>query len=134
MTDSEIETFEQFWDYYVSEHRSKATRILHFIGTTAAVTCAATGIITRRPLLVVLALVCGYGPAWFSHFVIEKNSPATFTYPIWSLRADFVMWWKMVNGQMDAEVERVIAAEEARNAGTPPSGEHAVNMASEAVN
>ena len=57
------------------------------------------------PLLV--APVVGYGPAWFSHYFIEGNKPATFKYPLWSLRADFVMWSKIARGTMDAEVERV---------------------------
>jgi hypothetical protein len=135
MTDKEIETFEQFWDFYVGEHKEKATRILHFIGTTAAMGCVATGLLTKRRWLIPLALVAGYGPAWFSHFFIEKNKPATFKYPLWSLQADFVMWWKMVNGKMDAEVERVVRAQEERERRSPSeSGEQDVSIASEAVN
>ena len=132
MTDREIETFEQFWDYYVGEHKEKSTRILHFVGTTAAMGCVAAGVLTKRRWLVLVALLAGYGPAWFSHFFIEKNKPATFKYPLWSLQADFVMWWKMVNGKMDAEVERVIRAQEEANAPSK-SGEHAT-ISSEAVN
>lgn len=132
MTDREIETFEQFWDFYVGEHKEKATRILHFIGTTTAVGLVATGILTRRYWLILIALAAGYGPAWFSHLVIEKNRPASWKYPLWSLRADFVMWWKMVNGDMQAEVDRVVRAEAAAPS-TPESGEH-VSMPSEAVN
>ncbi|MFO0734529.1 MAG: DUF962 domain-containing protein [Labilithrix sp.] len=138
MTDQEIATFEQFWDYYVGEHREKATRILHFVGTTAAMGCVAAGLLTKRRWLVLVALVAGYGPAWFSHFVIEKNRPATFKYPLWSLQADFIMWWKMVRGEMDAEVERVVEAERRADADkarerASESGEH-VSMSSEAVN
>ena len=111
MNEPKIETFEQFWDFYVGEHRKKSTRILHFIGTTAAVGCLAGGLLTKRRWLLLVAPVCGYGPAWFSHFFIEKNKPATFTYPLWSLQADFVMWWKTLSGQMQAEVERVLRQE-----------------------
>jgi hypothetical protein len=134
MTDQEIETFEQFWDYYVGEHKEKSTRILHFIGTTAAMGCVAAGVLTRRRWLILVALLAGYGPAWFGHFFIEKNKPATFKYPLWSLRADFVMWWKMVKGEMDAEVERVTrSAARTEDDDAPPSGTH-VTMSSEAVN
>lgn len=108
--DDRIESFEEFWDFYVSEHASKATRILHFIGTTTAVGLLAGGLLTRRRWMLLLAPFAGYGPAWISHFFIEHNRPATFTYPAWSLKADFVMWWKMVTGTMDAEVERVMQA------------------------
>ena len=103
----DIETFEEFWDFYVGEHKEKATRVLHFIGTTAAMGCLAGGLLTKRRWLLLLAPVCGYTPAWISHFFIEKNKPASFKYPLWSLQADFVMWWKTVKGEMDAEVERV---------------------------
>lgn len=103
------ETFEQFWDFYVSQHTKKGTRIAHFIGTTAAMGCIAGGLLTKRRWLLLVAPVVGYGPAWASHFFIEKNKPATFKYPLWSLRADFIMWWKTLSGQMQAEVDRVVA-------------------------
>lgn len=109
MTETEMETFEQFWDYYVAQHSQKATRILHFIGTTAAIGCLAGGLLTKRRWLLLLAPVVGYGPAWIGHFFVEKNKPATFTHPIWSLRADFVMWWKTLRGEMQTEVDRVAA-------------------------
>ncbi len=107
-----IETFEEFWDFYVGEHRQPATRALHFVGTTIATACALGGLLTRRRWLLLVAPVAGYGPAWFSHFFIEKNKPASFKYPAWSLRADYVMWWKIATRQMQAEVDRVIRQEE----------------------
>jgi hypothetical protein len=113
MAEREIETFEQFWDYYVGEHKQKATRILHFIGTTAAAACVVGGLTTKRRWLLLAAPVVGYGPAWIGHFFIEKNRPATFRYPLWSLQADCVMWWKTATGTMQAEVDRVVAQEEA---------------------
>ncbi|HVH42877.1 MAG TPA: DUF962 domain-containing protein, partial [Labilithrix sp.] len=123
MTDPKIETFEQFWDYYVGEHKKKATRLVHFVGTTAAIGCVAGGLLTKRRWLLLLAPVVGYGPAWASHFFIEKNKPLTFEYPLWSLRADFVMWWKTLSGQMQAEVDRVLRQEEeARESGFDDAG------------
>lgn len=108
-----LESFEAFWPYYVGEHGSAWTRRLHFVGTTAAGLCLASAIATRRPALVLGALVAGYGPAWASHFFVEKNRPATFTYPLWSLLADFKMWSMIARGTMDAEVARVLAEREA---------------------
>lgn len=131
MTDREIETFEEFWDFYVGEHKEKANRILHFIGTTAAVGCLAGGLLTKRRWLLLLAPLVGYGPAWVGHFFVEKNKPASFKYPLWSLQADFVMWWKTVKGEMDAEVERVVR----KAAESPASGEHTTSpVSSSAVN
>jgi hypothetical protein len=51
--------------------------------------------------------VTGYAFAWFSHFVIEKNKPATFKYPLWSFISDYKMVFYMLTGRMNAEVERV---------------------------
>jgi hypothetical protein len=109
MSDERIASFEEFWPYYVGEHLDPTTRRLHFVGTAAAVSCLAVGIATRRPALVLGSLVAGYGPAWIGHFFIEKNRPATFKYPLWSLLSDFKMWGLMATGQMDAEVEKVKA-------------------------
>src|SRR5262249_47262497 len=107
-------SFEEFWPYYVTQHQKKATRTLHFVGTTASMLCVAGGLLTKRRWLLGLAPVVGYGAAWIGHFFVEKNKPATFTHPLWSLRADFVMWTKIVTGTMDAEVERVLAEERAK--------------------
>jgi hypothetical protein len=115
MSEKRFEAFEEFWPFYVHEHAKKSTRVLHFIGTTGAMALAAYGAVTRKPWALLAAPISGYGFAWFSHFFIEKNRPATFKYPAWSLKADFVMWSKMVRGEMDAEVERVMRDyEEAR--------------------
>jgi hypothetical protein len=54
-----------------------------------------------------LFLVVGYAFAWFAHFVIEKNKPASFRYPLWSFISDFKMMWYMILGRMDGEVRRV---------------------------
>ncbi len=123
MSDRRFESFEEFWPFYVKEHSKKATRILHFIGTTAAGACVLGGLVTKRRWLLAVAPVAGYGPAWISHFFIEKNKPATFTYPLWSLKADGIMWWKTLTRTMDAEVERVLADERERQASAPAAGE-----------
>jgi hypothetical protein len=109
MSNERIQSFEEFWPFYVKEHSKKSTRTFHFVGTSAAMACAAAGLLLRKNWMLAVAPVFGYGPAWVSHFFIEKNKPASFKYPLWSLKADFVMWSKIVRGEMDAEVERVLA-------------------------
>jgi hypothetical protein len=101
------ETFEEFWPHYVHAHRNPVNRALHYVGTTAALGTAATGIVTLNPLWLLLAPVAGYGPAWVGHFFFEGNKPATFAHPLWSLRGDFKMYYLAIRGRMGGEVERL---------------------------
>jgi hypothetical protein len=114
MADREFKSFEEFWPFYVKEHQKQATRVLHFLGTTVAMGCVAGGLLTKRRWLLAVAPFAGYGPAWFSHFFIEGNRPASWKYPVWSFKADFVMWSKMVRFQMSDEVERVLREDRER--------------------
>jgi hypothetical protein len=103
-----LRTFEEFWPYYVSQHSLLATRALHFGGTTMVIAALAIAVARLSPWWVLAALVLGYGPAWIGHFLFEKNRPATFTHPLWSLRGDFRMWRLMLTGRMGPEVERAM--------------------------
>ena len=104
-----ITTYSEFWDFYVREHSKPLTRILHFAGTSLGLILLVFSVVTRRWYLLPLFLVVGYGFAWFAHFVVEKNRPATFKYPLWSFISDYKMMWYMMTGRMHGEVERVHA-------------------------
>ena len=99
--------FEEFWPYYVSQHLHPATRAIHVGATTAALACGVAGFALFNPVLVVAAPVVGYGPAWTSHFTIEKNKPASFGHPLWSFRADLRQVWKFYAGKLEGDVQRV---------------------------
>jgi len=101
-----INDFEEFWLYYLREHADPRTRGLHYFGTSIAVLGVAACIVLGRPWFLVAVPVAGYGPAWFAHFVIEKNTPATFRYPLWSLASDFRMAFAWVTGQIALELKR----------------------------
>lgn len=101
-----IQTYEEFWPYYLREHSNPSCRALHYAGSCAAIATLLSVLSTGRPGLLVLALVAGYGPAWFAHFVIEKNRPATFKYPLWSLLSDFRMLFFWVSGKLGEELTR----------------------------
>jgi hypothetical protein len=99
------ESYEQFWLYYAGEHSNATCRALHFVGTTLALAAVAAGVLISIRWLWA-APVAGYLFAWIGHFVFEKNRPATFRYPLWSLRADFRMYRYMWIGRMGREIER----------------------------
>jgi hypothetical protein len=101
-----MKSFAEFWPYYLDEHRHKSTRWLHFLGTNLALGLVASAVGFSEPWLAGAALLAGYGPAWLSHFLIEKNRPATFKHPLWSFAGDFRMWALTWSGRLDAEVAR----------------------------
>jgi hypothetical protein len=98
--------FREFWPFYVGEHQRPLTRGLHYVGTTGVILAAAAALATGRWGLLLLAPVSGYGFAWAAHFFVERNRPATFRHPLYSLAADFVMYGKMLRGQMREEARR----------------------------
>ena len=103
-----IASFREFWPHYVREHARPLTRGLHYVGTGGLLATAVVALATRRWGLLGLLPVIGYGFAWTGHYFIERNRPATFTHPLWSLRADFVMFGKMLRGRMGDEARRVL--------------------------
>lgn len=84
-------SFREFYPFYLGEHRHPVSRRLHVIGTSASLVIAVFAVATGRWALVPAALVVGYGFAWLGHFAFEKNRPATFRHPLYSMRGDFTM-------------------------------------------
>ena len=90
---------KEFYPYYLSEHKGKTTKLFHFIGTAFSIFFFVMFFLTLDPLNILFAILSGYGFAWVSHFFIEKNKPATFTYPFFSLVSDYVMFWEILRGK-----------------------------------
>jgi hypothetical protein len=53
-----------------------------------------------------LGLIPGYVCAWLGHFLIEKNRPATFQYPLWSFIGDYKMIAMMIGGKLGEELSK----------------------------
>jgi hypothetical protein len=101
-----IATYRQFWLFYLREHHRSWTRRWHIAGTLLAITCAVAAIALANPWLLLAAAFAGYGPAWMAHFVVEKNQPATWRYPLWSLASDFRMTLAWLSGNLDHELRK----------------------------
>ena len=102
----EHKTYAEFWPYYLQEHSKPATRMWHYIGTLIALGVLVYAIATQNWWFLLAAVVSGYFFAWVSHATIEKNRPATFTYPLWSLFSDFRMLFCFLTGQMGKELKK----------------------------
>ena len=93
-----IKTFKEFYPFYLSEHLHPICRLLHFIGNLGAIALIAISIAFSNNLWI-CAPFCGYFFAWIGHFVFEKNRPATFRYPMYSLMGDFLMFFHLLIGK-----------------------------------
>lgn len=104
-TEKTYTTFWDFYPYYLTEHARPVNRTMHFLGTSLVIACFIFGILRADWRLFVLMPLCGYSFAWFGHFILEKNRPATFKYPFYSLGSDFVMFFHIITGQINEKVD-----------------------------
>ncbi len=95
-----FDSYRAFYAYYLTQHADPVCRTLHFIGSSLVLVTLATAIAGGNHWLLPLLPVIGYGFAWVGHFVFEKNRPASFGHPFYSLASDWVMWWEMLTGKV----------------------------------
>lgn len=94
------QSFREFYPYYLREHRNQVCRRLHFIGSTLVLFILIWSILSQNPWWLLLMPLTGYGFAWVGHFFFEKNRPATFKHPWYSLLGDWVMFRDMLSGRI----------------------------------
>ncbi|WP_299261733.1 DUF962 domain-containing protein [uncultured Aquimarina sp.] len=94
-----IKTYSEFYKFYLTEHRNRTSRTLHFVGTFLVFIIIAIAIYFGWGWKWFLVPVVGYGFAWVGHAFFEKNKPATFRYPLWSLISDFKLFFEILFGK-----------------------------------
>lgn len=100
-----MKTFEEFYPFYLQEHSTRGCRVLHYIGTTGVIALAVSAVVSGDARLVLGLPLVGYSFAWIGHFGVEKNRPATFKHPLWSLRADFFMYFEWLSGRLGKSLD-----------------------------
>ncbi|MBX7149130.1 DUF962 domain-containing protein [bacterium] len=95
-----LNNFSEFYRFYLCEHKNKICRRWHFFGSSLVLLGLTLIIITGQWKFFPILFVLGYGPAWIGHFFYEKNKPATFKYPFYSLMSDWVMYKDILIGKV----------------------------------
>lgn len=93
-------TFQDFYPYYLAEHSNPVCRRLHFIGTALVLLTTIYIVVSGSWKYLWSLPIIGYGFAWVGHFFFEKNKPATFRYPLYSLMGDWVMFRDILTGKI----------------------------------
>ena len=96
---AKITSYAAFWPYYLREHAKRETRAIYYAGTALTFVFLAVAIVAGGYWWAALP-IAGYGFAWAAHFGVEKNRPATFTYPLWSLASDYRMFFLWASGRL----------------------------------
>ena len=93
-------SFAEFYTYYLEEHRHPTCRRLHYVGSLLVLVVLGYALISGQWRWLLALPVIGYGFAWVGHFAFERNRPATFQYPLYSLMGDWVMLKDMLTGRI----------------------------------
>jgi hypothetical protein len=100
MSERVYQTYQEFFPFYLREHSKPLTRNFHYVAATAGATALLWALIAGPWWVIFYGPLIGYGSAWISHAFIEKNRPATFTYPLWSFMGDYHMTWLAISGKL----------------------------------
>lgn len=102
----DLADFDAFWPVYLREHTRLSCRVVHYLAATSVVTLVTLAVTLERYSLLFAVPLAAYGLAWTGHFVFEKNRPATWVYPWWSLRAEWRMCTLAMFGRLEPHLDR----------------------------
>lgn len=98
-------SLKEFYPYYLSEHQNFTSRVLHFIGSALAILFLLAALLFHEFLFFLAIPFVGYGFAWIGHLFFEKNKPATFKYPMYSLASDFMLFYDILVGRQPFRIK-----------------------------
>lgn len=100
------QSLKEFYPFYLTEHSNATSRKLHFVGTALVFVILFWAIFSGKSWLFIMVPIVGYGFAWVGHFFFEKNKPATFQYPLYSLTSDFILFFELLIGKQRFNPEK----------------------------
>jgi hypothetical protein len=95
-----LQSFAQFYPFYLSEQSNRTCRRLHFTGSSLSLLFLATAVATLSWWWLLASVVVGYAFAWIGHFGFENNRPASFKRPLYSFMGDWVMYKDIWTGRI----------------------------------
>ncbi len=101
-----LQNFDEFWPHYLEQHRRAGCRVMHYLAAITAVTLLVIACCAACPWTMMSVPIAAYLLAWLGHALIERNRPATWRYPVWSLRAEVRMVTLAVRGRLGDELRR----------------------------
>ncbi len=114
--DPDFRSFEEYFQLYLQQRQKPWTRRVQFLGTSLALGCVASSLLTGQRSLLLGAAAAAFGPAWLSHRLIEKNRPKSPRRLSWRLRADLLLWTQMISDALGGPLHAPDTAPAARPA------------------
>lgn len=90
----QINTFEEFYPYYLSQHRHPFNRKVRITGITLSLACIVNAIWLMHLGYLMISPIFYFVSMLFGHYIVEKNTPLLFKYPLWTLKADSLIAYR----------------------------------------
>tara|TARA_B100001094_G_C18134919_1_gene774491 strand:+ start:105 stop:407 length:303 start_codon:yes stop_codon:yes gene_type:complete len=97
---NEPKTFSEYYQYYLTLHKTKGCRRLHALGQLTTLSLLVYTLYTQSWVLLIAVPFVVYPFAWSGHFFFEKNKPAAFSNPLWAKACDWIMLKDMLTGKI----------------------------------
>ena len=96
----EYESLDAFYKgYFLIGHKHKYTKLFHFVAIGGAIILGITFFITLDYWFLLAGFAVGYGLSIVSHYLFEKNEPATYSDPVYSFFSAFRMFFEILIGR-----------------------------------
>lgn len=100
-------SFRHFWPRYLEAHRHPGTRAAHYLATVIGLGSAILSALLADPLFILIGIPLGYAIALSAHRWIERHPSLIGVNAVMGARADLLMCWLGLTGQLLDEYRRL---------------------------